>query len=193
MAAGSALTDAANVAQLEGVALVADNSVQYDDASKTVVTLAGPTSTDGGVTGGTTITNLQQGNLSATSTDAVNGAQLYATNSSISNIYDTGTKYFHANSTGVDSTATGVDSVAIGTGAVANNADDVALGANSVTAPPHTGDMVFFGGTAAGTAFSVVSIGSPGQERQIQNVAPRRKSPLSVRLMRSTVHSFIRW
>ena len=172
VAAGSALTDAVNVAQLEGVSLVADNSVQYDDASKTVVTLAGPVSIDGGVTGGTKITNLQQGNLSATSTDAVNGAQLYATNSSISNIYDTGTKYFHANSTGVDSTATGADSVAIGTGAVANNADDLALGANSVTAPPHAGDMAFFGGTAAGTSLSVVSIGSPGQERQIQNVAP---------------------
>jgi len=172
VAAGSALTDAVNVAQLEGVGSIANNSVQYDDASKTVVTLAGPGSTDGGVTGGTTITNLHQGDLSATSTDAVNGAQLYATNSSISNIYDTGTKYFHANSTGVDSTATGADSVAIGTGAVASNADDVALGANSVTAAPHTGDMAFFGGTAAGTALSVVSIGAPGQERQIQNVAP---------------------
>ena len=172
VAAGSTLTDAVNVAQLEGVAAVAGNSVQYDDATDTTVTLAGPTSIDGGATGGTTITNLHQGALSATSTDAVNGAQLYATNSSISNIYDTGTKYFQANSTGTGSTATGQDSVAMGMGAVATNADDVAVGANSVTALPHTGDMAFFGGTAAGTALSVVSVGAPGQERQIQNVAP---------------------
>ena len=172
VAAGSADTDAVNVAQLEGVAATADNSVQYDDASDTSVTLAGPTSTDGGVTGGTTITNLHQGNLSATSTDAVNGAQLYATDQSITNIFDSGTKYFQANSTGPGSMALGTDSVAIGTGAVANNANDVALGQGSVTALPDTGTTAFFGGAAAGTASSVLSIGSVGQERQIQNVAP---------------------
>lgn len=172
VAAGSTANDVVNLAQLEGVAAVASNAVQYDDPSKATVTLAGPTSSDGGVTNGTTITNLHQGNLSATSTDAVNGAQLYATNNSIANIYDTGTKYFHANSTGPDSSATGTDSVAIGTGAVASSADDVALGAGSVTAAPHTGATALFGGTSAGTAAAVLSIGAAGQERQIQNVAP---------------------
>jgi autotransporter adhesin len=83
VAAGSADTDAVNVAQLKGVAATADNSVQYDSTSHTLVTLAGPASTDGGVTGGTTITNLHQGALNATSTDAVNGSQLFATNSSL--------------------------------------------------------------------------------------------------------------
>ena len=172
VAPGSALTDAVNVAQLDGVGALAGNSVQYDDPSDTIVTLAGPTSPDGGVTGGTTITNLHQGALSATSTDAVNGAQLFATNNSITNINNTGTKYFHANSVGPDSNPIGVDSVAIGTGAVANNAGDVALGAGSATAAPNVGVTAFFGGTAAGTAASVVSIGTPGLERQIQNVAP---------------------
>ena len=83
VAAGSDDTDAVNVAQLKGVAATADNAVQYDSASHTLVTLAGPASTDGGVTGGTTITNLHRGVLSATSTDAVNGSQLFATNSSL--------------------------------------------------------------------------------------------------------------
>jgi autotransporter adhesin len=83
VAAGGADTDAVNVAQLKGVAATADNSVQYDSASHTLVTLAGPASSDGGATGGTTITNLHQGALGAASTDAVNGSQLFATNMSL--------------------------------------------------------------------------------------------------------------
>ncbi len=71
-------TDAVDGAQLFAVSAVANNAVQYDNAGKTSATLAGPTSTDGGITGGTTITNLHQGAVTATSTDAVNGAQLYA-------------------------------------------------------------------------------------------------------------------
>lgn len=177
VAAGSALTDAVNVAQLEGVAADAANAVQYDsnpDGSPNFnqVTLAGAPSTDGGATGGTTISNLHQGALSATSTDAVNGAQLFATNSSITNIFDTGTKYFQANSTGAGSVATGLDSVAAGMGANALNAGDVALGSGSVTAAAHTGVTALFGGTAAGKASAVMSIGASGAERQLQNLAP---------------------
>lgn len=71
-------TDAVNGSQLFSVAALANNSVQYDNPGKTSATLAGPTSNDGGVTGGTTVTNLHQGRLTSTSTDAVNGAQLYA-------------------------------------------------------------------------------------------------------------------
>ncbi|MFP4895382.1 ESPR-type extended signal peptide-containing protein, partial [Paraburkholderia sp. EG304] len=72
-----------------------------------------------------TITNLKQGAVSATSKDAINGSQLYATNQSIANlddrvtnVYEKGTKYFHANSTGTDSSATAQDAVAIGVGTV---------------------------------------------------------------------------
>ena len=81
VAAGTAGTDAVNVAQLQGVAnlipAATANAVQYDDASKTVVTLAGA--------GGTTVTNVKAGALTATSTDAVNGSQLYATNQNVAN------------------------------------------------------------------------------------------------------------
>ncbi|WP_241016172.1 YadA-like family protein [Paraburkholderia sp. Ac-20336] len=121
------------------------------------------------------ITALAAGTVSATSTDAINGSQLYAA-----------TRYFQANSTLADATAAGADSVAlgpqsvstgpssvaIGNGATANNASDVALGAGSSTAAPHTGAFDLSGGTAAATApVSVVSVGAAGSERQIQNVA----------------------
>lgn len=50
---------------------LSDNAVQYDkDSNKTKVTLGGE--------GGTTITNVKDGALSDSSTDAVNGKQLYA-------------------------------------------------------------------------------------------------------------------
>ncbi|WP_421730074.1 YadA-like family protein [Brevundimonas sp.] len=79
VAAGSAATDAVNVGQLQGVSdrvdAVADRAVLYDDTSGAVLTLAG--------TNGTTVTNLANGQLSATSTDAVNGAQLFATNTNV--------------------------------------------------------------------------------------------------------------
>lgn len=71
VAPGSAPTDAANIAQLQALAaLLPTDPVVYDDPSKTVVTLEGA--------GGTRVTNVAAGTLSATSTDAVNGSQLYA-------------------------------------------------------------------------------------------------------------------
>ena len=47
-----------------------ENAVKYDDSSKSTVTL-------GGGEGGTTITNVKGGTLSNSSTEAVNGKQLY--------------------------------------------------------------------------------------------------------------------
>jgi len=65
-----------------------------------------------------------------------------------------GIKYFHANSTLNDSSATGSDAVAIGGNAIASFANCVALGSNSVTDRPNS-----------------VSVGAPGAERQITNLA----------------------
>ncbi|WP_315927765.1 YadA-like family protein [Mesorhizobium sp. SP-1A] len=108
------------------------------------------------------IVNVAPGEVSSTSTDAVNGSQLYSVATKIDSMENGGgIKYFHANSTAADSQATGAESVAagpasvasgtgsvamgsganaaadggvaIGQGAVANNAGDVALGENSVT------------------------------------------------------------
>ncbi len=81
VAAGSAPTDAVNVAQLTGVqaqiGTIATNVVQYNGAARDRVTLAG--------VGGTTIANVAPGTIGATSTEAVNGAQLFATNTNVTN------------------------------------------------------------------------------------------------------------
>ena len=173
-----------------------------------------------------TLINVAPGAISATSTDAVNGSQIYANQKSVAdalgagsvvnpdgtisppafalnsktynnagdafNALDTavfgggGIKYFHTNSTLADSTPTGTDSVAIGpastatgdngvsigNGATATNKNDVALGAGSVTSAPNTGAYSLNGGTVAATApASTVSIGSAGNERQLNNLA----------------------
>lgn len=77
VAPGTADTDAATVGQVTGaVAAATDNLVGYDGAAQTSVTLAGA--------GGTTISNLAPGTLDATSSDAVNGSQLFATNQNVS-------------------------------------------------------------------------------------------------------------
>ncbi|KML49194.1 hypothetical protein VL15_28615, partial [Burkholderia cepacia] len=96
--------------------------------------------------------------------------------SAINNINSQGIKYFHANSTGPDSTATGTDAVAIGSGAVAGTNNSVALGANSQTAAANptssaTVSGVTFGGFAGTAPVGTVSVGSAGNERQITNVA----------------------
>ena len=188
VAPGSALTDAVNVAQLEGVGALAANSVQYDDPSDTIVTLAGPTSTDGGVTGGTTITNLHQGALSATSTDAVNGAQLFATDNSITNINNTGTKYFQANSilagadaSGANSVAAGplanaggVSSVAMGNGATAAGDNGLALGAGADASMANSialgnGSTTLVGALTNYTAYGLTALQSSAGEVNIGN------------------------
>jgi autotransporter adhesin len=83
VAAGKADTDAVNLSQLKAAGLNVDTSgnvsnafVAYDDATKGKVTLAGGTA-------GTTITNVKAGALGASSTDAVNGSQLFATNQAV--------------------------------------------------------------------------------------------------------------
>ncbi|WP_160485972.1 YadA family autotransporter adhesin [Aurantiacibacter rhizosphaerae] len=79
VAPGSEMTDAATVGQvqaaIDGVNGAIANAVQYDDATQADITLGG--------VGGTTIANLADGELSATSDEAVNGSQLFATNTQV--------------------------------------------------------------------------------------------------------------
>ncbi|WP_431624250.1 YadA family autotransporter adhesin, partial [Enterobacter chuandaensis] len=157
-----------------------------------------------GTTAVNKITNVMDGELDVNSTDAVNGSQLKSTNDQVAtntqnitqntkaigdvdnrvtNIYDTGTKYFHANSQGEDSIAKGADSVAIGMGALASNKNDVALGAGSQTSTA-VGTAT---ATIAGTVYNfagqlpdgTLSIGSLGHERTITNVAAGRLTETS--------------
>ncbi|HEY3983366.1 YadA family autotransporter adhesin [Cedecea sp.] len=149
------------------------------------------------------ITNVAAGRISGSSTDAVNGSQLFATNTavgglgtSLNNIINNGAgiKYFHSNSLLADSSATGTDSVAVGpaasataanalalgNGATAGTANSVALGSGALTAAANavTGDTL--NGTAytyaGGAPVGVLSLGAAGSERQITNVAAGRIS-----------------
>ena len=132
VADGVAPTDAVNMSQLDAVSNNVALAVKYDDPALETITLAGPTSTDGGATGGTLLTNLQQGEISEFSTDAINGAQAFDMQQMIMNISNGGgIKYFQVNSTHNDSSATGVDSIAIGPQAAASGVGSVAMGMNS--------------------------------------------------------------
>jgi autotransporter adhesin len=73
------------------------------------------------------------------------------------------------------SSAVGFGSVALGNNAIANNAGDVALGSGAISAAPNpTASVTVRGVTyavAGANPTSVVSVGAPGAERQITNVA----------------------
>ncbi|TSD84301.1 hypothetical protein FFK22_033190 [Mycobacterium sp. KBS0706] len=153
-----------------------------------------------------TITNVAAGRVAATSTDAVNGSQLFATNTSVNTLNTKvdninnggGIKYFHATSTLADSQATGTDSTAAGPEAVASVQDGVAVG-HGATAGANVGDVALGSGSTtaavvattstkiAGTTYnfagttptSTVSVGAPGAERTITNVAAGRLSATS--------------
>ncbi|MGJ7545312.1 YadA-like family protein [Variovorax sp. LT1R16] len=136
----------------------------------TAVTFAGsaPTSTVsvGSVGAERTITNVAAGRLGNTSTDAVNGSQLSATNTEVGKIgtqvdgivnNGAGIKYFHANSTAADSSATGDDSVAIGGQAIASGAGSFAAGAGAQA----TGAMaIAIGQGAQAAGESSISVGT---------------------------------
>ncbi|MBS0344144.1 MAG: YadA-like family protein, partial [Proteobacteria bacterium] len=149
-----------------------------------------------------TITNVAAGRLGATSTDAVNGSQLFATNLAIeivsNNVNSVASKwvvgspvtYVQPASTGTDSTAIGSgaavnanNSVAMGTGASATTDNSVALGNNAAT----TAAVATASATIKGTTYNfagaapagVVSVGSAGAERQLQNVAAGQLSATS--------------
>ncbi|KVX71790.1 YadA-like family protein [Burkholderia cepacia] len=83
--------DALNLGQLKDAGLVGDDgkgnltslAVTYDGAAKDSVTLGGV-----GATTPVAIHNVKDGELSATSKDAVNGSQLFATNQNLSDLKD---------------------------------------------------------------------------------------------------------
>lgn len=142
-------TSITNVNQrVDAVAAVNARAVAYDDASKTSITLGG--------NGGTRITNVAAGDVSATSTDAVTGAQLYATNTTVNALASGREGYVQVNNTAAlpKPVASGTDSIAMGAGAQAVAANSVAIGSGSVA-------------DRAGS----VSLGSVGAERQLTNLA----------------------
>ncbi|TPQ48550.1 adhesin [Burkholderia ubonensis] len=141
VAAGTDDTDAVNVKQLKSVQSNLDQlgalAVQYDDASKSSITLGGA--------GGTRITNVKAGALNATSTDAVNGSQLYATNQQVAQ-----------NTTDISNLQSNVTNIANGQAGLVQQQD--ANGAITV-GKDSGGTSVNFAGTSGDRVLSGVAAG----------------------------------
>jgi autotransporter adhesin len=178
VAAGTAPTDAVNVSQLQAVASVASDAVLYDSASHNSVTLGGI-----GASAAVALTNVAAGKISATSTDAINGSQLFALETQISALGSSGLGAQNPPSTGGGSTplngvavnttspanATGTEAVAVGGNSTASGSKSVAVGSGaSATAP----NSVALGAGSIADQPNSVSVGSLGNERTITNVAP---------------------
>ena len=173
------------------------------------------------------IINVSPGDISATSTDAINGSQLYGVLSAIERVRyfsvkstdgsTDGTKNWNndgakgANSIAIGPSAsttsaatngiaignqanvTGVNAVALGNGTTASVQDSVALGngavgaANNFDATAKNASFKNDSGAATNVSYAAssssttgaVSVGSAGNERQIQNVAAGRISATS--------------
>jgi trimeric autotransporter adhesin len=133
------------------------NAVQYDSAAHDKVTMGGAADAPK-----VKLTNLQDADLSETSSDAVTGAQLWSTNKQVADLNQAvinqagnGSTNISINTTSGPASATGDNSVAIGGGAQASGAGSVAIGDGSIANESNT-----------------VSVGSEGNERRITNVAP---------------------
>jgi autotransporter adhesin len=94
-------------------------------------------------------------------TDAVNMSQL-------TKLYNTGTKYFHANSTGADSSASGANAIAVGQSAVSSNTNAVAMGLSSTAAG--SGSMAL-GSFSTATNTNALAIGTQATANNANDVA----------------------
>jgi trimeric autotransporter adhesin len=159
-------------------------SLAYDSATHDRVTLGG---TDN--TARVALTNLQDATLSEISTDAVTGAQLYATNqqlatlgNAVQNYSANGSTSIAANSASGPALATGSGTFAAGGGANASGNDATALGdraqaagtaavALGSQASASGNNAVAVGANAVADRDNTVSVGAAGSERQIVNVA----------------------
>jgi hypothetical protein len=133
------------------------NAVHYDSAEHDRLTLGG--STDAAKV---RLTNLQDAELTAISTDAVTGAQLWDTNRQVADLDQAvrnqqtggGSSGLSINTTAGPATATGNEAVALGGDALASGAHSVAIGGGSIADQDNT-----------------VSVGAPRSERRIVNLA----------------------
>ncbi|WP_175439663.1 YadA family autotransporter adhesin [Pseudomonas simiae] len=111
-------------------------------------------------------TYVAVGNVTGTSTDAVNGSQLFDTTTAGSRIgitlnsivnSGTGVKYFHSNSTSADLSAIGSGSVAVGPLAVSSGATSIAVGNNASAA---AADSSALGANSSATGIRSISVGN---------------------------------
>ncbi|WP_250623123.1 YadA-like family protein [Pinirhizobacter soli] len=147
----------------------------------------GSTVSVGAVGAERTITNVAAGRVSGSSTDAINGSQLFATNqtleqlgSQIINLSNTinnfppgggsTTNSTYQTSTNNTSTAsaTGDNSTAAGAGSTASGNNSTAVGAGSTASGDNS---VAIGAGSVANNNNTVSVGSAGHERTVTNVA----------------------
>jgi autotransporter adhesin len=174
---GSALTglgtSIANVnTRFDTINTISDRAVTYDGAAgapRDTITFTG--------TNGTRLVNVAAGAINATSTDAVNGAQLNtvgqqvaANTTNITNLQNGTAGYFQVNNAAGNPTpvASGANAIAAGAGAAASGANTAALGTSALASAPNS--VALGAGSVADRADSV-SVGSATANRQITNVA----------------------
>ncbi|MHB9833784.1 YadA-like family protein [Paraburkholderia terrae] len=140
--------------------------------------------------GNVLLSGLDRGAVAASSLDAINGSQLYATNQNVSNLSNVvnnlgggnSIKYFHANSTAADSVASGGQSVAIGPNAIAGSTYAVAIGSNANVVGENSGVAVgnqsyayqngaAFGQSASASGASALALGNYATASGINAVA----------------------
>ncbi|RQQ01075.1 YadA-like family protein [Burkholderia stagnalis] len=182
VAAGRDATDAVNVAQLNQLAgavnTVASNAVSYDDPARVSVTLGGLHTTSSVL-----LRNVASGALSATSTDATNGAQLFATNQAVQANTNAITelashvgriqasvpsqpvpglqgnlKYVSVNSSSTAAAASGTEAVAVGGNTLASGTGSTAIGSSAHVSG---NGSVAIGSNATAPANNAVALG-PG-------------------------------
>jgi autotransporter adhesin len=142
------------------------SAVHYDGPTHTTLTLSGA--------GGTTVTNVKAGAVTSSSTDAVNGAQLYAVGQTAdtalanANTALANGAYFRANATGPGPQATGANSIAAGPNSKAEAASSVAIG-DGATALGGKATSIGAGNTASGDG--AVAIGDPNTATGLGAVA----------------------
>ncbi|MGB6102992.1 MAG: YadA-like family protein [Pusillimonas sp.] len=130
----------ANATAIGNLQTASATAVSYDSAAKDVITLEGGAE-------GTRITNLTNGAINATSTDAVTGQQIH-------NLFIEegagGVRYFHASSAQADSEALGDQSIAIGPNTVAEGDNSFAAGDGASTTEPAEGAIALGQNAQAG-------------------------------------------
>jgi trimeric autotransporter adhesin len=183
--AGTADTDAVNVAQLKSTGIIDQNgkaatALTYDNSANGTADLGNMT-LGKGIAGGTVIHNVAGGTLA---TDAVNVGQLNDAVGRVNNVATTIGAFFSAdgNASTEAASASGTHAVATGAGASASGANAVAMGATSAAsgtsatalgsgATASSANSVALGAGSVASRASSVSVGSVGAERQITNVA----------------------
>jgi trimeric autotransporter adhesin len=172
VAAGSANTDAANISQLGSSSSSgggAQDALPYDPAAQAYNAVRNGIDQR--------ITSVAPGQLSASSTDAVNGAQLYATNvqlaynmTALTDLEEGRAGFLQVNNSSAYAkpVASGTDSMAAGAGAISSGANSVAIGTQ---AQAQASSSVALGYASVTDRPNTISVGSVGAERQITHVA----------------------